>query len=335
MKLEEVCFDKKKKYENGEEFSFQFSGTVSNPNNDKEKINNLINNFINNQSIHKDMLTNISFIRTILVDYEEKLLVASYSNGKGIKEVIKYENGALFSFIYKDKTEEKQNSMYVAFTSGKGLNISFPGFESNNIVDYSSSEIINKKITNLIKYIYSLKNVKTVYLDIDSKLLIEIYKLFYNENPDFSTPTISIKVQAMMSILSQFGISFGDIYGFRFWGKDKMPMSLSLEQLVDKLFPLGEIIETSDPIKIKNEQRKVIKIVGENIREAIHYECNKEASLEELITISKVIYAGRYRLSSNTDTKELCEFTNCIAKEVESSIRLVKCIENRINQLDK
>ncbi len=50
------------------------------------------------------------------------------------------------------------------------------------------------------------------------KVLIEIYKLFYNENPDFSLSNTSIKVQTMMSILAQFGITLKIIIHL-VWGK--------------------------------------------------------------------------------------------------------------------
>lgn len=112
--------------------------------------------------------------------------------------------------------------------------------------------------------------------------------------------------------------------------KVKMPISLNLEQLVNKLFPLGEISDIDDPVKLADEPK--IKIVGECVREVINDGYNQD---EALITISKVIHAGRYRLSSNANVKELSEFTNRTENEVESSIRLVKRIETKLNKSDK
>ena len=54
-----------------------------------------------------------------------------------------------------------------------------------------------------------------------------------------------------------------------------------------------------------------------------------------LITISKVIHAKTHILSSESDIKELSEFTNRTRSEIESSIKLVKRIENKISELDK
>ena len=162
----------------------------------------------------------------------------------------------------------------------------------------------------------------------DSKALIEIYKLFYDENPDFSLSNINIRVQTMMSILAQFGITLGADYSFSLLEKSKMPNSLYIEQLVNKLFPLGEITDVDEPIKLADEPKKIIKIVGECVREVINDGYNKD---DALITISKVIHAGRYNLSSNSNVKELSNFTNRTQNEVESSIRLVNRIEKKLN----
>lgn len=134
-----------------------------------------------------------------------------------------------------------------------------------------------------------------------------------------------------MSILAEFGISLGDDYGFSLWGKVKMPVSLTLEQRVNKLYPLDEVSSVEDSIKLADEPKKTIKIVGECIRETIPEQNQNEA----LITISKVIHAGRYCLSSNSDVKKLSEFTERTTDEVESSIKLVKRIETRIDKQAK
>lgn len=53
---------------------------------------------------------------------------------------------------------------------------------------------------------------------------------------------------------------------------------------------------------------------------------------DDLIILSKVIYARRYYLSLNSDIQELSEFINCSSSEVESSIQFVKRIEQKIHQ---
>ena len=326
MSVEKISFNSYKEYEHGEKFSFRFEGIVSDPNIDKDKIAKLIDSFVNEQRFHKDMLKNVSFLRTILKEFEENLLVVEYSD-TNIQEIVKYDNGVLLLFKCKNRNKKNENSLSAEFNSGRGLNVSITDFDQNSIVEYPKSKEINEKFCELIEHIDLLKKAKAITLDRDSKVLIEIYKLFYNENPNFSFANINVRIQTMMSILEHFGISLGDDYTFNFWETIKMPISLNLEQLVNHLFPLGEIIDIIDPIKIADEPRKIIKIVGECVREIVD-DYNKE---EVLTTISKVIYAKRYSLSSDANMKELSEFTNYTLNEVESSIRLVKRIENKLD----
>ena len=83
--------------------------------------------------------------------------------------------------------------MNVKYTSGRRLNVSFCDFE-NNIVDYPNLENISVQFNKLMSYVNSLKCASSIVLDINSKLLVEIYKTFYNENPDFSSKNISIEI---------------------------------------------------------------------------------------------------------------------------------------------
>lgn len=73
MSNEKINFNKTKEYNNGEKFSFRFEGLNSNQYIDEEKINNLIDKFINEKTFHSDMLRNVSFLRTILKDFDEKV----------------------------------------------------------------------------------------------------------------------------------------------------------------------------------------------------------------------------------------------------------------------
>ena len=314
MSKKTVNFNRNITFENEEKFVLSFKGIESSSNIDKVKINKLLDNFINSKS-HINMLRNVEFIRTILKNFEEKLLVIEYSN-KNFQEIVKYDNGILSFFNSKNN---KNKNLITAEFSNRKLNISFSNYDE---------DIINQQFSKLMDHIHLLKNVKPVNLDMDSKALIEIYKLFYNENPNFSLSNINIRVQTMMSILALFGINLEEDYSFSLLGKNKMPNSLYLEQLVNKLFPLGEIVDIEEPIKLAEELTKIIKIVGECVREVINTEYNKD---DALITISKVIYAGRYSLSSNSNVKEISNFTNSTQNEVKSSIKLVKCIEKKLN----
>ena len=268
---------------------------------DLDKIDALLEDFISNHR-HNYMIENVSIVRTILTDCEEKLLVIFYQDEKG-SELVKYDNSNLFLY---EKSQREENSEYydrykIKYEPTNGIKLHYNNHETD-VADYLGIELVSKEITEIMKQIYYLKNAKPIVLDTDDKALIEIYKLFYNENPDFSSKGINIKVQTMMSILAEFGISLEDDYGFSLCGKVKMPVSLNLEQRVNKLYPLGKVSSFEDGVKLAEEPKKIIKIVGETIKETITNEQNQN---EVLITISKVIHAGRYFISSNSDVEKL------------------------------
>ncbi len=326
----EFKFKENKIYENGHKLEIRFEG-IEKENVDLDKVNNLLNKFIVDQSHHRTMVRNVANIRAILKGFEEKILVISHSDSNGSKEIVKYDNGNLFLYEYNIKGSiSDEDQISIKYSPNNSLDFSFEDFDGN-IVDYPNFNGTIKRFTDIVNKIYQLKHVSAIELDRDSKVLIEIYKLFYNENPDFSDKTINIKIQTMMSILVEFGISLGDDYSFSLWGKVKMPISLYLEEKVDRLFPLGEVVDIDEPIELAKEEKNTIRIAGECIRESISDNYNKE---EALITISKIIYAGRYSLSSESNIKELSDFANRTQHEVESSIQLVKRIEKKIRQTD-
>ena len=232
---------------------------------DLDKIDALLEDFISNHR-HNYMIENVSIVRTILTNCEEKLLVIFYQDEKG-SELVKYDNSNLFLY---EKSQREENSEYydrykIKYEPTNGIKLHYNNHETD-VADYLGIELVSKEITEIMKQIYYLKNAKPIVLDTDDKALIEIYKLFYNENPDFSSKGINIKVQTMMSILAEFGISLEDDYGFSLCGKVKMPVSLNLEQRVNKLYPLGKVSSFEDGVKLAEEPKKIIKIVGETIK---------------------------------------------------------------------
>ena len=320
MNGEKINFNKIKEDENGKKFEFMFEGIISNENFDKEKIDESIDKFVNNKN-HKNMIQNVSFIRTILKDCKENLLIVKY-NDNNFQEMVRYNKGNLFLFDVKNKVDN--DLAHANFTLGKGLNVYFPDL-SKSTIDYSNDSI-NEKFNKLTNHIYLLKNANCINIDLNCKMLIETYKLFYNEEPDFSDSNINIRIQTMIFLLQQFGISLDDNYSFSLLGKYKIPLSLKLEQFVNKLFPLGKVYD-DNLVEIPEDSKKTIKIVGECVRNKIKKEKNKDIYL---MIISKVAYIVEYNLSSNVDSTKLSELTNYTQNEVESSIKLLKRIKNKL-----
>lgn len=310
-----LCFTKSS-------IEIRYNGILPNDNVDLDKIEILLEDFINNHR-HDNMIENVTIVRTILNDCKEKLLVIFYQDDKG-SELVKYVNSNLFLYE-KSKGGENSERCKIKYEPSYGIKLDYNNHEIN-IVDYSGIELVSKEITKMMKQIYCLNDAKPVILNKDDKAIIEIYKLFYNKNPNFSSKDINIKVQTMMSILASFGVSLGDDYEFKLWEKVKMPTSITLKQLVNKLYPLGEVSSVENNINLTDESKKIIKIIGECIREKIY---NEQSKNETLIAISKIIHVDRYNLPSSCDVKKLSE---CSTDEIETSIKLVKRIENRINK---
>ena len=272
------------------------------------------------------MIENVAIVRTILKNCEEKLLAIYYSDEKE-EELVKYDNANLL--LYEKSKREEKSKYYdrykIRYEQPYGIKLDYNNHKID-LADYQSIQLVSKDITEMMQQIYYLRKTKAIILDKDDKALIEIYKLFYNENPDFSSKDINIKFQTMMCILAEFGIDLG--YGFFPSGKEKIPISVDLKERVDKLYPLGEVSDMEDSIKLAEEAKKVIKIVGGCIRESIP---NEQSLNESLIKISKILQPGRCWVSSRKAIEILSRVTEQTPDEVDSFIKLVKRIDTKID----
>ena len=324
--MKKIEFREVRNFESG---AVEFRGEYIPLKNDinEDEINCIIRNYLESHKCN-NMLENVTALRTILSDCQEKLLVISYEDEKG-KELVKYDYTKLFYFEKTKKIDnEFGNDKYtLKYDSDDGIGIEY--YSDEDILEYSNVQNFTKEIKSIMEHIKALSDVKSVTLYDNEKELIEIYKLFYKENPDFSSKDIKVKVQTMMSILAEFGITLDCDYSFSLMTKLKMPFSLKLEEMVQKMYPFGVVDEVQDNIKLAEEPKKIIGIVGDSVRDAISLEDDMN---EALITISKVIHASRYNLSSDANVSEIAEFTNRSVDEVEASRQLVKCIEHKINK---
>lgn len=324
MNLNKVKFNESIHSKNGYTFEFKYEGNQKNDVVDTNKVHKLITKFMNQIKNHEDMITNVRFLRTILKEYDEQLLILNYQNSK-VEETIKFDNChmSLFEKTEKISLNNFNENFSVKYTSSNNISFTFTD-SNNNIIDYSNVSDISNKITEVLKEIETLNCIEPIELDQNAKTIVEMYKLFYNENPDFSDENINLKIQTMLSILSKFLISVDD-YSFSFSSKRKFPVSISLSNLIFELFPLGEIMQINEPIKIREDVKKKIIIIGEEIKNTIKSTSNQK---EALTIISKIMHATSYNLPSTASIEEIAKYTNCSNSEVESCIKLVKKINN-------
>lgn len=293
---------------------------VSTGNIDLDKVNALLDDFINNRK-HNSMVENVTVVRTALKGCEENLLEI-FCEYEGCSEHVKYDDS--FLSLYEKSKKDGIDSYEVKYDSNAGLKIHYKS-DDTNLENYK--EALEDKIETIQK-IHSLSEVKGVFLDSEDKALIETYRLFYNENPDFSKEDIQIKIQTMMHILETFGITIGDDYGFKPAGGKKMPLSLNLGKRIHKLYPLGEIGNSLVNVKLDRDSKRIIKIVGETVREEIS---GVENQNKALIKISKSIYIGKYCQNRNVKyIRGMASFTDSSYDDIVSSMNLVSRIESKI-----
>lgn len=314
--METVSFSEMCNFE-GESIEVKYEGIPLKQDIDEDEVKRMIRNFVDNHK-HDNMIENVTILRTILREYQEISLDVIVSCDDE-KEKVFYLN--LYNLHWFNFTKNSQKYK-IKYDNIMGLELNYHN-EVDNLKKYTDD------LSDIMKYISDLSNVGPIIINDNDKALIEIYKLFYKENPDFSSEDINVKVQTMMSILSEFGITLDCDYAFYLMGKKKMPMSLKLKEMVKKMYPFGVVNEVKDNIKLADESRKIIEIVGDSIMDVIHDEDDMN---EALITISKVIHASRYNLSSKANVREIAEFTNRSVDDVEASVQLVKRIEHKINK---
>lgn len=295
----------------GAKFDLKYIGNITKENIDIKQIKDKINKFLNNIKSHKNMQRNISFLRTILKDIDEEELILRYQDEEQ-KEFIKFDKKEIS--IYEKRIKDKIKIHY----ENKNLSLDFPAELEDSI----------KVVNNTLKDFEYLKDVKEITINKETMMLIEIYKLFYNESPDFTEKETNAKMQAMVSILLAFSMQVGD-YSFSLSGKRKIPYSIEINEIVNNLFPLGKVDENEELLKIRKDAKGKIKVIGEEIISALN---NKGDLSQNLLILSKILYASNYSLSKNVPIEEIARYTECSNEEIKSSFNLINKIYQKLNK---
>lgn len=324
--MENINLKKIVDYEDSSSFGFIYEGLAYDTYN-AEDVKKQIEDFFYKENNHCDMLRNAVYLKTILSCVNEKQLIIEFDN-PSTESTIKYVNGNLTLFNCKKYDEKNLRYIEVNFTLEKGLNFNVKNGNTNdkNIIKYS--EDLKDVFSQIIDYISHLNQAQAITFNNDTEAIIEVYRLFYNENPNFRKEDIAIKIQSMLSILSLFGYCFGN---YSFSNSSLYPESLNILQIIKKLYPLGEITILPYPIELTERAKEVIKIVGSKIRNQITdtMDINKL-----LISISKTCYAGQYELLSMYDVEKLLEYPNIdiSPNEIKFCTKLLKSINERIEK---
>lgn len=295
-------------FNSGTTITFDYKGTCNNSVFDIESKYDLIDKIFNGYPSSK-IMDIVRDIRTIFKDFtEEHLTIFVVTNS--FETSVKYLDGKLVSFS-DEQYISRDNKLQFNYELDKNINFSILGnTETNKYIEFYNM---------YIGILNSLKNILPISIYHNEELLCKVYKLFYGINPDFCDKNINIKIQTMISILTQFNICLN--YPLSVYSSGKMPQNINLTSLVYNLRALGEVdVENLNTIKLTYSHEPEITEIGKLVRE----------SNIDTITLSKLVHAGNYDLSEKSDIAHIRFLTKCDDIEIEDGIQLVKRINKKI-----
>ena len=287
--------------------TINFHGEKKEWNTNTEQANYLLDKLLNYYKYEDFNLNDaIKYIRTILKDFNELELEVTYEYKKE-KEYVIYSNK-------KIKEYEKVN---------KDINISFKNnsFRINKISDDLSLLTVSNEIN---KELRELNNIKEIKLDTRQKLLIQLYKIIYKKNPDFTNIDTFHEMNFMMCILYDLRINIAELYiggyDYKFYNMPQygremlMPASKKFMQEINEFYigdsldytPFG-IIELNNEEEVRLNGKVLIALdylseiinnleYDNNLNNKIRV-TNLNERLERILLLCSVIRIKGYRTS--------------------------------------
>lgn len=318
--IEEIKIHKNYKYPNGS-LEINFKGENYNKKYSKEETNLLLDICQKNITLDMNPIEITNIVKTVFRNYKGKELEISILDDN-LDKII----------IFKFKEEE----LYQIYVKG---NIKINGKITNVLIDYQLGENFSfslktkdkegyKQSTSLLTYLHTLLidlNGNNIHLDSETKKICTLYKLFYDEDPNFSSPEINVKMHALiLLILSISGIQLNDKFTFVTYQGKKIPISPDLELKLIDLIPFGKIevkrnsFEEISPklVTALIELKKIIK----------EYTQTEELELDNIIKFANVFYANKCNAKKPNTSRisKISEETNYPIEEIDYIFTSVK-----------
>ena len=255
---------------NGKMVNLDYKGTPKNESIDLDRIKTIIHDFINDKCHNKiNLLEIITSLRTILTNFEENLLAFCYET-PDLYEDVWYIDSKLTTYnITKGKNRSEFDGL-ISYKEKNIIDINYTNYtyKALPLEDHSHLDLA-AEISNMIEQFYNLKNNtsdRNNNTTLDT-LLIEMQKLLKNEKS-------SKKIQTILSIFESFHTIVR---------KDD-----DLYEIILELFESKEHEETSfislldmndyisDDTVLIEEDKDLIKIIGDCIIEAFQNETNRD-----------------------------------------------------------
>lgn len=329
-KLKKITIGKTINFKEGS-VEFRYVGSCDENDASVQYAEELIDNYVLNYKDRgtESILDAVTVLKTILQNYKEELFVFYFENNKNFEQV-KYDLGHLFLFEMK-RTENDGERYYVKFEPQSGIRIDYNyRDEQVNLASPIGSQCFTQKTSEVMNLIGNLVDITPTKLETLDEDLIQVYKAFYNENPDFSDPNINIKVQSMLVILEEFGLKFFDKYNYYFihyMQGNSYPNSPDLEVRINELYPYGEIEVDENNSRLTEKAKKRMKIINESILTAI----GDNDLVEALKVISTVVFTSKRNLATD-QSDVISKFTSIDIQTVEDNLKLVRKIKEKFEK---
>lgn len=299
-----------------------FKGKENKQNIDHKVLEKICNNYFTKDIKNLDVYMVVSHIRTIFKDFDESELSICIRDGDKKIYNINYKNKKLVKFYIKEK--DQSNNFICLNYSNAGIKFDIEkGDLFNNFVDKTNFE---KTFSKYLNNLYSLLFVNEIKIDGEVKILCEIYKLFYNDYPDFNSKNIFIRMQTMIYILKEFGVVISNEYIFNNLNDMKMPYSEKINKIIEKMKAYDKMDKCFD-VNLNNKMKEKILVISNIIKKSK----NKEVPIEKImLEFSCALYTIRYCLSLGSNEDDICNYLNYTRKSVDNFVKINKLINKRL-----
>lgn len=294
----------------------RYGGTALSDFNQK-RAEQLIEFLIDDEESISNTLRDVTYIKTVMQNVTEGKIYIKYHDQEK-EEVVKYENNMLDSYECR-RRGLKSNYTKIEYTKYCGLQVSFADFEDKSIFDEKPVGMLKYDFASMVDYINELKTAHSVWIDNDIRFIIQAYELFYEEKIDFSNEEIELRIQTMISILSQYGICKNY---YKFSESFDFPRCRIISEMISYMSQLGKITNLDQAEKIENYKIEEIQLIGKTVRGK---RTNEEVN-SLLVILSKIFYQGKYN-GSLSEIDELVKYLNNDANGAEDYKMLQKIRE--------
>lgn len=267
--------------------------------------------------IRADSISNyVLNVKTILKNFKLNNLEIILTNGNTSISINHVDN-ILKDYRYTNK------SLDVSYNLGK------VNFMLNDDIDENTKIKYSMILSEQLDIISSLKKLKPLSLDVDSKIMCILYKKFYGKNPDLLNRNTYIEFQNMFSIMYSLGFNLSNDIKFLIYPQKTVPWSIELDKKLSMLSSFGNINVDELDCNIKKEVLNRVEVVGNAVNEFIE----KYKFIHNPVSkISYILYNLRNIEFEDASQILISSYLNINSNLTGSVLTLKKNISKKLNK---